>query len=246
MTTRQLKDTNWTSARKSIMAKYDKNGDGHFDQDEVEGIIDDYMGTIYNKQSLEDSNKTQRKIIIFGTIMIVLLSLSNLGTGIAAAYISKDITVIDGMLMAVDGDESATKYGDRQQALLTNNAVMRFDMKRMERTAMRRLQDLTVETTVACIPQDMAAAIGATMLTSGAANLGLVKTQIAGALSTASEASADLTSLISLYGSMVYSDDGTILTFPAANVKIDMSPTSECAAEGQFGVVLVPNDSCNA
>jgi len=245
MTTRQLKDTNWTSARKSIMAKYDKNGDGQFDQGEVEGIIDDYMGTIYNKQSLEDSNKTQRKIIIFGAIMIVLLSLSNLGTGIAAAYISKDITVIDGMLVGVDGDESATKFGDRQ-ALLTNNSVMRFDTMRLETTSMRRLQDLTVETTVACIPQDMAAAIGETMRKSGAANLGLVKTKIAGALSMASEASADLTSLISLYGSMVYNDDGTILTFPAANVKIDMSPTSECAAEGQFGVVLVPNDSCNA
>jgi len=227
------------------MAKYDKNGDGQFDQGEVEGIIDDYMGTIYNKQSLEDSNKTQRKIIIFGAIMIVLLSLSNLGTGIAAAYISKDITVIDGMLVGVDGDESATKFGDRQ-ALLTNNSVMRFDTMRLETTSMRRLQDLTVETTVACIPQDMAAAIGETMRKSGAANLGLVKTKIAGALSMASEASADLTSLISLYGSMVYNDDGTILTFPAANVKIDMSPKSECAAEGQFGVVLVPNDSCNA
>lgn len=225
------------------MAKYDKNGDGQFDQSEVEGIIDDYMGTIYNKQSLEDANKTQRKIIIFSTILIVLLSLSNLGTGIApAAYIlSKDITVIDGRLMpAMDGDESAMKDG---QALMTTNSVRRFDAQDLETDSFRRLQDLTVETTVACIDIKTATAVGQTVAKSGGASLGLVRDNIAGGLT---EASTDLTSLISLYGSMVYSEDGLLLTFPASNItKIDMTPTSECMVEqGKFSVVLIPSDAC--
>lgn len=221
------------------MAKYDKNGDGQFDQSEVEGIIDDYMGTIYSKQSLEDTNKTQRKIIIFSTILIVLLSLSNLGTGIAAAYISKDITVIDGRLMPMDGDESAMKDG---QALMTTNSVRRFDAQDLETDSFRRLQDLTVETTVACIDIKTATAVGETVATQGAASLGLVRDKIAGGLT---EASTDLTSLISIYGSIVYSEDGFFWTFPASNIKIDMTPTSECMVEqGKFSVVLIPSDAC--
>lgn len=217
------------------MAKYDKNGDGQFDQGEVEGIIDDYMGTIYNKQTLEDSNKSLRKIIILGTIMIVLLSLSNLGTGIAAAYISKDITVIDGRLVGMDGDESATK------TLMTVNSVEMIEVQELRRFSFdssRRLQDLTVETTIACIDKEMAEIIAKTMKESGNANLGLIQKAIAGAI----ESSNDLSAIIPLSGMMIYGEDGS-LTFPASNIEISLKD-SRCAKDGKYGVVLIPSDDC--
>ncbi len=230
MTTRQLKDTNWASARKSIMAKYDKNGDGKFDQGEVEGIIDDYMGTIYNKQSLEDSNKKLRQIIIFGTTMIVLLSLSNLGTGIAAAYISKDITVIDDRLVGMDGDESALK---------TANSVKSFELNEVKKfSASRRLQDVTDETTVACIDKQMSEAIGETMRDSGSVNLELIQKAMAGALTKNPNL---LTAVISLSGMMIYSEDGS-LTFPASNIRFD-AKDSICAKDSKYGVVLTPTSN---
>jgi len=170
MTTRQLKDSNWTSARKSIISKYNKNGDGNFDQSEVEGIIDDYMGSIFNHQSLQGANKSQGKIIIFGAIMIVLLSFSNLGTGLAAANISKDIKIIDYRMTAA-GDGGALK---------TETSLRKFEAnaKKAPHTLSRGMQevdDSLIWSCIACMADAKVEALVLTMRDQGQANVEVVE-----------------------------------------------------------------------
>ncbi len=105
-----MKDDNWKSGRQSILHKYDKNGDGIFDTDEVNAIVDDYMDTIRKNVTLIDTNEGMRKLLIFAGVMILLLSLSNLGTALLAAHLAKEITISsDGKLTSADGKETALK-----------------------------------------------------------------------------------------------------------------------------------------
>jgi len=182
MTTRQLKDSNWASVRKSIISKYNKNGDGNFDQSEVDGIIDDYMGTIYNQQSLQDLTKSQKRTILFGAIMIVLLALSNLGTGIAAAYIAKDVKVVDGRMTGVEDEEGSATT----RALMTERYVRSFEVKALPSTTTSRRMQEPIETdetdeenedddygevTIACISEERVKAIVEAVQMSGIAHI---------------------------------------------------------------------------
>eukprot|EP00553_Chaetoceros_curvisetus_P001113 CAMPEP_0204615676 /NCGR_PEP_ID=MMETSP0717-20131115/3112_1 /ASSEMBLY_ACC=CAM_ASM_000666 /TAXON_ID=230516 /ORGANISM="Chaetoceros curvisetus" /LENGTH=259 /DNA_ID=CAMNT_0051628675 /DNA_START=101 /DNA_END=880 /DNA_ORIENTATION=+ len=109
MSTR-LKDENWRAGRQSILLKYDKNGDGIYDTDEVNAIVDDYMDTIRKNVTLIDTNKGMKKLLIFAAVMILLLSLSNLGTALLAAHLAKEITISsDGKLTSADGKNTALK-----------------------------------------------------------------------------------------------------------------------------------------
>lgn len=236
MTTRKLKDSNWASARKSIIMKYDKNGDGNFDKEEVEGIIDDYMGMIYNKQTLDDANKAQKKIIIFSAIMIVLLSISNLGTGIAAANISKDIRIIDGKMVEAGRNKSFN-------ALMTERSVKMFDMYATRASMDRKLQvdadededeEAIKSDAIGCISKETAEEVLETVAMTGHANLVLKNTK-----------SMFLTSVISIQGSaMVKSVSGRLLSagsdvdtgnkeffFPHAEVKF-VPNDAGCQPEG--------------
>ncbi len=113
-----LKDDNWKSSRQSILLKYDKNGDGVYDTDEVNGIVDDYMATIQKNAVLVDTNHAMKKLLTFSGIMIFILSLSNLGTAVLAAYLAKEISVAsDGTLMTADGKNTALKTESKAQVL---------------------------------------------------------------------------------------------------------------------------------
>lgn len=164
----KLKDSNWSSERQSIMQKYDKNGDGKFDVDEVEGIIDDFMATMYSQQSLAHSNQLQKKVIIFGAIMFVLLTLSNLGVGIAVANLSKDIKVVDGKMMGIDGDGT-------NSALMTAQSVKMFSGAGIQNVNRRRGlnedDDEDSIKTIACISPKAAKEIFDAVATSGSANI---------------------------------------------------------------------------
>lgn len=100
---------NWKTVRKETMKKYDLNNDGKFDGHEVENIIDEYMSTLYKHQALSTENKSQKKSIAFGAVMIILLSLSNLGTAFLAINLAKETRVVDGKIVNNDGTDSGVK-----------------------------------------------------------------------------------------------------------------------------------------
>ncbi len=105
-----LKESSWQSTRQHILTKYDKNGDGVYDVSEVNAIVDDYMATINQNTSLIDTNQNQKKIIMFSALMIILLSISNLGTAFLAVSLAKEVKVSeDGTMTSTDGANTALK-----------------------------------------------------------------------------------------------------------------------------------------
>lgn len=102
------KDSNYGSRRQSIIQKYDTTGDGVFQSEAIDNIVDDYMATILNNNTLLNTNYNQKKQPGFASILLVVLSFANLGTAIFAANISKETVVIDGsrVLLLVDTIDS--------------------------------------------------------------------------------------------------------------------------------------------
>jgi len=103
----KLRDSNFGSRRQSIIQKYDTTGDGVFQSEAIDNIVDDYMATILNNNTLLDANYNQKKLLGFASILIIILSFANLGTAILAANISKDTVVIDGRFVTNDGTAEA-------------------------------------------------------------------------------------------------------------------------------------------
>jgi len=88
-----------------VLNKFDTNRNGVFDRDEVICIIDEYDETVQANKALVDTNSNQRKVIVGFFFLIVLLSISNLGTGLLAANMSKEVVVVDGKIMANGGSQ---------------------------------------------------------------------------------------------------------------------------------------------
>merc|ERR1740139_1685451 len=100
----QIND-NPVSTRQEIIKKYDVNGDGVFDAKEINCIMDDYMFITQTNKSLTDSNTNQKKLLSGTFLLIVLLTLSNLGTAFLAVNMSKEVVVVDGKIMANGGSQ---------------------------------------------------------------------------------------------------------------------------------------------
>ena len=120
------------------------------------------MSTLLKEQTLETTTKDQKKLIIIGSIMIILLSVSNLGTAFLAANLAKDISVIDGRMVTNDGMKSAITTRSSVKAF---SVVGREDMDLSD----RRLDE--DERTIACYTPDEAKDIFNTVREEGRANL---------------------------------------------------------------------------
>lgn len=103
----RLRDANFGSRRQAIIAKYDTNGNGVFQGAEIDNILDDYMTTIQNNDTLLNVHSNQKRLLSIASIIIVLLAISNLGTALLAANMSKETVVIDGRFVANDGSAEA-------------------------------------------------------------------------------------------------------------------------------------------
>jgi len=106
---------NINSSRQDIIKKYDVNGDGVFDTNEINCIMDDFMFMTQTNKSLADTNSNQKKLLIGTFFLIVLLSISNLGTALLAVNMSKEVVVVDGKIMA--------NGGSQEEAISTMNSV---------------------------------------------------------------------------------------------------------------------------
>ncbi len=146
-----MKDSNWNPDRQSILNKYDKNGDGIYDTNEVNAIVDDYMTTIRNNNALIDTNKGQKKLLILCGLMIFILSLSNLGTAFLAANLAKDTRVAqDGIMTATDGTAIKT-MNTAESITITGKAS--FDSNSSD-TLERKLLGFSDERSFACVTED--------------------------------------------------------------------------------------------
>merc|ERR1740139_1487686 len=100
----QIND-NPVSTRQEIIKKYDVNRDGVFDAKEINCIMDDYMFITQTNKALTDTNKNQKKLLSGTFLLILLLTLSNLGTSFIAVNMSKEVVVVDGKIMANGGSQ---------------------------------------------------------------------------------------------------------------------------------------------
>mmetsp|Transcript_25772 Transcript_25772/g.39467 ORF Transcript_25772/g.39467 Transcript_25772/m.39467 type:complete len:238 (+) Transcript_25772:113-826(+) len=96
---------NPVSIRQGIIKKYDVNGDGVFDANEINCMMDDFMFITQNNKSLVDTVSNQKKLLSGAFLLVVLLSMSNLGTAFLAANMSKEVVVVDGKIMANGGSQ---------------------------------------------------------------------------------------------------------------------------------------------
>ena len=118
-----MRDSNWQSGRQSILKKYDANGDGVYDTDEVNAIVDDYMATIQNNNALITTNQGQKKLLIFSGIMVLILSISNLGTAFLAANLAKDTHVAEDGTMTSTGNEKGIKTMNTAECTYQGNPI---------------------------------------------------------------------------------------------------------------------------
>ncbi len=121
-----LRDKNASSSRLTLLKKYDKNGDGIYQTDEVNAIVDDYMATMQTNTNLILSNETQKKVIIFCIIMIVLLAISNFATAFLAVNLAKEMKVsADGTMRSNDGNDTALKTLSKVESIaVPGNAAL--------------------------------------------------------------------------------------------------------------------------
>jgi len=96
-------DKNSADPVTAILAKYDKNGDGVFQMDEVRGIVHDVMKT-------NQTNKMLKKFVGVLVLIIVATLVAMFGVSFAAGFALKDSTVTEAAqvsdtmpMMATDG-----------------------------------------------------------------------------------------------------------------------------------------------
>ena len=116
---------NPVSIRQGIIKKYDVNGDGVFDANEINCMMDDFMFITQTNKSLVDTVSNQKKLLSGAFLLIVLLTLSNLGTSFIAVNMSKEVVVVDGKIMA--------NGGSQEEAISTMTSVRTLTKMRGER-----------------------------------------------------------------------------------------------------------------
>jgi len=162
--TSELSRASFRTARTDVMKKYDLNNDGKFDGQEVENIINEYINTLNKHANLSESHKTQKRIIAFGAIMIILLSLSNFATAFLAVNLSKETRIVNGKMVSKDGSGSA---------IMTEAAVKNFSSTQINpRERRRSLKEgvMTEWKTFACYTPEEVEEIVSTVAESGIAN----------------------------------------------------------------------------
>jgi len=111
----QFNENSPASIRQGVIKKYDVNGDGVFDANEVNCIMDDFLFLKQTNTSLVGTNSNQKKLLSGAFLLIVLLAMSNLGTALLAVNMSKEVVVVDGKIMA--------NGGSQEEAISTMNSV---------------------------------------------------------------------------------------------------------------------------
>jgi len=187
----------WRTAKKNVMKKYDLNDDGKFDGQEVENIIDEYINTLNKHANLSESHKVQKKVISFGAVMIILLSLSNLGTAFLAVSLAKETRIVDGKMVNNDGTQSA---------VLTETAVKTFSGSGLPLVGAGRRLNADGSRTFACFTEETVEEIFDTVAESGVANT-LVRDE-----------NNRIGEIIPVQGQASRAQDGTTIDFPNAEV----------------------------
>jgi len=207
-----LRNSNYGASRQSIMDKYDTNGDGKIDLAELHAFVDDYIINITNNDTLLDRVSNMRRLIGFGTILLVIIALSNLGTAILAANISKDTVIVDGRFVANDG--SAT-------AISTTNSVESIT-KMFSKEGRRKLEDGAADAAAssphACFTQAEVNTISASSIHGSGTNLIIQSGEDDGSISE---------SLFLIHGTGYFNQ--TQVSFPESNVQFDLDNEGLCA-----------------
>jgi len=188
----------WRTAKKNVMKKYDLNHDGKFDGQEVENIIDEYINTLNKHANLSESHKVQKKVISFGAVMIILLSLSNLGTAFLAVSLAKETRIVDGKMVNNDGTQSA---------VLTETAVKTFSGSGLPPVGAERRLNADGSRTVACFDEETVEDILDSVAVSGVAN------------TVVRDENNRIEEIIPVQGQATRAQDGTTIDFPNAGVR---------------------------
>mmetsp|Transcript_56967 Transcript_56967/g.138789 ORF Transcript_56967/g.138789 Transcript_56967/m.138789 type:complete len:333 (-) Transcript_56967:1450-2448(-) len=88
-----LKMTQLDESAKSMMLKYDKDGDGSFSKEEVADLIKDLQAQARVNADLAMANKILKRILIGAIVFFFLLVASIFGLSFAVAQLSKDTAV---------------------------------------------------------------------------------------------------------------------------------------------------------
>jgi len=188
----------WRTAKTNVMKKYDLNNDGKFDGQEVENIIDEYINTLNKHANLSESHKVQKKVISFGAVMIILLSLSNLGTAFLAVSLAKETRIVDGKMVNNDGTQSA---------VLTETAVKTFSGSGLPLVGAGRRLNADGSRTVACFDEETVEDILDSVAVSGVAN------------TVVRDENNRIEEIIPVQGQASRAQDGTTIDFPDAGVR---------------------------
>ena len=108
--------------------------------------MDDYMFITQTNKSLTDSNSNQKKLLSGTFLLIVLLTLSNLGTAFLAVNMSKEVVVVDGKIMA--------NGGSQEEAISTMTSVRTLTKKSAFMSSLRHLSETSPTEKVVCFTAD--------------------------------------------------------------------------------------------
>ena len=90
-------------AHQKMLDKYDLDGDGKLNISEQQNIGNDML-------RMEDLAKMQKKVIIAGCCFILLLAITNIGSGYCAMMLAKDLKVAsDGVMKNMNGGNVKTE-----------------------------------------------------------------------------------------------------------------------------------------
>jgi hypothetical protein len=96
-----IKTSNIDEVTADMMRKYDKDGDGVFDKDEVVAIISDLRGAMKSNKQLDASSRLFKRLFIAAVFFCVLLLTAMVGISYTVAILTANTEVrSDGTLLA--------------------------------------------------------------------------------------------------------------------------------------------------
>mmetsp|Transcript_56966 Transcript_56966/g.138783 ORF Transcript_56966/g.138783 Transcript_56966/m.138783 type:complete len:332 (-) Transcript_56966:1452-2447(-) len=126
-----LKMTQLDESAKSMMLKYDKDGDGSFSKEEVAELIKDLQAQARVNTDLAMANKILKRILIGAIVFFFLLVASIFGLSFAVAQLSKD-TAVDMSSGAMYAKGSGGNDGNTGVIVATNSRADVFHAESYE------------------------------------------------------------------------------------------------------------------
>ena len=201
--------------RDNIMTKYDVNNDGVFSGAEVKMILNDFAATVKLNNSL-------KRLIGVAIGLIVILSVSNLGTAFLAVNLSKEMHVSsDGTLVANDKEAAVLRTQSHSETFKVKGRLPDMEARRR---GLRSLADDEENpgANIACLPAEMAEKIFE--LVSKGSTVAMAIQDVTGV------SSSELTMQISGEAMYVASSDGELdsFIFPESGIEFKEIDISEC------------------